>query len=176
MQGPRELVGITSEVAVEFLSLYSTCIIQEVWQVLKEGNHMDFGPEGTPCLSAKLFWAMEFLGRDEGTGCFIQHISCGCLFYHAQHFPQWRVGQCHLSRVIFTSLPVTAHVGMEGFQWQSFWDRVVTVIVFQVLSILGRGSTDGPQYHQKFESVVEKGTCLSGKAGEGLASPQRQCS
>lgn len=35
---------------------------------------MDFGPEGTPCLSAKLFWAMEFLGRGEGTGCFIQHI------------------------------------------------------------------------------------------------------
>jgi len=55
------------------------CIIQEVWQVLKEGSrlplvtddHNDFGPEGMPCLSAKLFWAMEFLGSGEGTGCFI---------------------------------------------------------------------------------------------------------
>lgn len=47
--------------------------------MLKEGSHLplvtddhvDFGPEGTPSLSAKFFWAVEFLGSGEGTGCFI---------------------------------------------------------------------------------------------------------
>lgn len=50
----------------------------EVWQVLKEGSDLPlvtgdraFGPVGTPCLSVKLLWAMEFLGSGAGTEHFV---------------------------------------------------------------------------------------------------------
>lgn len=76
MWDPREPVSTPSMVL--FLSLCSVCIIQEVWQVFKEGSllpsgtgDLDFGLVSIPCLCWKLPCGHWNSGTGEGGRCFV---------------------------------------------------------------------------------------------------------
>lgn len=141
---------------------------------LVTGDHKDFGPEGTPCLSPKLFWAMEFLGSGEGAGCFIRGLSWLPLPPRlALSSVEGRIVPPVLCGLYFTACD------------SSCWDGR-----FLVVGFLGQGGPShclpGAQHLEAGEAQMVHSTIRSlkgswrkeqkGKAGEGLSSPRRLCS
>lgn len=73
----------------------------------------EFGPIGTPCLSAKLLWAGGGVAE-----CFVPHLSSGCLLGRAQHFPWWRTG--------YAACPLWALFSARRHLCWGFWDGAGT--------------------------------------------------
>lgn len=113
---PRELVCVPSEGAVEFYLCAACALFRKCgcWRLgsllpLVTGGH-DFGPVGTPCLPVKL------LGSGEGTEFCLTSLFWLPLL-QSLALPPWRTGLCHLSSVVSSPVPVTAHIGVEGSWW-----------------------------------------------------------
>lgn len=158
----------------------SLCVIQEVWQVLKEGSWWPLptgdhgcGPVGTPSLQWRFsrqwnFWAVV---RAEH---FAWHLSSGRLSSELG-FPQWKTGLCHLVSV---PEPVTARVGVEGLWW-----RVSGVGQAQLLSSrcsvswqAGEAQTvhseDNGMTGSSLKGSLEEGAENCGKGGWRLVKPR----